>query len=89
MPTEWFAVWGQRLDRQGGTGGEEHLYDADDDEVDDVIGYDDDEGGNDVDDDETWVESGAQASAYTGLELVARVERSIPLLHKIIFATPA
>ena len=49
-------------------------------DVDDVIGYDDDVDSDDEHD--TWVESGAQASAYTGLELVARVERSIPLLHK-------
>ena len=36
---------------------------------------DDDDCAND-----TWVESGAHASAYTGLELVARVDLSIPLL---------
>ena len=81
MPTERLAVWSQGLDCQGRTGGEENLYDADDD-VDDVIGYDDDFDSDDEHD--TWVESGAQASAYTGLELVARVERSIPLLLKII-----
>ena len=85
MPTERLAVWGQRLDCQGGTGGEEHLYDADFGDDDDVIGYDDVDVDDDFDDEhDTWVESGAQASAYTGLELVARVERSIPLLFKII-----
>ena len=57
MPTQRLAVWREGLDRQGRTGGEEHLY-VDDDDNDD--GDDDDD---DDDDDDTWVESGAQASA--------------------------
>ena len=60
LPTQRFAVGGQRLDCQGGTGGEQHLYDHIDDDGDDGI---DDADDDDDDNDGTWVESGAQASA--------------------------